>query len=239
VFASAVLPGVVGFLSWNWLVYGHFTITGGYDNVSAGGIGVLTFLADIPGTLISPERGLLVCSPVLLLAVIGLRGAWRSSSALVRVSAVAGLGYLLPQLWLMHLGGDGFIGYRVCLESLTFAAPLLLRAGVVGMERVGQSFTWLLVGVSVSFFAAGAFVQGETNGVNLDPWTNWAPVQLAAQYGVIPVLLGAAIGLSAVVVTWGTLHIRRSRPLSSERDSAGRLRHELRPGFHNPDLVSA
>ncbi len=210
-FAAAVVPGVVAFLGWNWLVYGHFTITGGYDNVAAGGVGVLTFLEDIAGTLVSPERGVLICSPFLLVAVIGLRAAWRSSPALVRVAAIAGVGYLMPQLWLMHLGGDGFVGYRVCLESLTLAAPLLLRAGVAGVERVGTGVFWALTAISVSFFATGAFVQGETNALNVNPWIHWGPIQLAVQYGVKPVVLGAVIGLSAVGVVWALVQRRQSQ----------------------------
>ncbi len=207
-FAVAALPGLIGFLAWNRIVYGHFTIVGGYSDVGTSGVGPFSFLDNIAGTLVSPERGILICSPVLLLAAIGLRSAWRSSQKMERVFAMAGLAYLISQLWLIrYSGGDGFIGYRTCLESLLWAAPLLVRAGAEGVRRTGSVWAWILTAVSVAFFATGAFVQGETNG-EVNPWTNWSPILIARQYGLDRVLLGAAIGLAGVFAAWGILRTR-------------------------------
>jgi len=139
----------------------------------------------------------------------------------------------------MHLGGDGFIGYRVCLESLTFAAPLLLRAGLLGAERAGEKVTWLLITLTVPFFAAGAFVQGETNAAGVDPWYHWAPLQLTAQYGAVPVLTGAVIGLAAVFVVWAILHVQRGRSLAGASDGADVLPDSVAGTVLGPGLAPA
>ena len=78
-FALASTLGPSIYLVWNWIVYGHFTVSGGYSDVAARGVGLRGFLDNIAGTLVSPERGVLICSPVLILAILGLRSAWRSS----------------------------------------------------------------------------------------------------------------------------------------------------------------
>ena len=66
---------------------------------------------------------------------------------------MAGLAYLISQLWLIrYSGGDGFIGYRTCLESMPWAAPLLVRAGAEGVRRTGAVWGWILTAVSVAFW---------------------------------------------------------------------------------------
>lgn len=203
----AAVPGVLAFFAWNWVAYGKFTIAGGYDAaggrpISVGGVGVLGFLDNIAGTLISPERGLLICSPVFVLALIGLRAGWRSSSRMVKVLALAGLAYLASQLWLIRFsGGDGFYGYRVCLESVVYAAPLLVESAAYGFRKVGSLGSWVLITISVAFFSAGAFSLGEVLGV-ANPWTTWTPLQLETTYGPFRVIVGGLVGVGAVFVAW-------------------------------------
>lgn len=208
-FGLGAVPGLAAYLAWNWVAYGHFTIIGGYsDVVNAGGVGVPGFLENLAGTLVSPERGVLICSPILLVAILGLRPAWRTSSGPVRVFALAGLAYLASQLALIRFsGGDGFVGYRTCLETLMWCAPLLVRAGALGVKRVGAGWTWALAALSVSFYAAAAFVQGETNAI-VNPWTHWAPILVAQQYGVARVVLGAVLGMGGVFAAWGLMRAR-------------------------------
>lgn len=220
-FTVSSAPGVAGLLLWNWFAYGRLTVTGGYKDVTAVGVGPYDFLLNVLGTFFSPERGLLVCSPVLLLAVLGIRQGWKSSPIAFRLSALAGVGYLVSQLWLIRFsGGDGFVGYRTCLESLVFAAPVLVDACAIGAKRAGTYVAWMLVAASVAFYSAGAFVQGETTAVNANPWTNWAPLQLTAIYGYRSVILGAVIGLGAVLVVFAVVE-RQGAEASVGKSTAG------------------
>jgi hypothetical protein len=217
-FACGVVPGVVAYLAWNWVSFGHFTVTGGYSDVVPGGVGPLGFLDNVGGTFVSPERGLLICTPVLLLAALGLPTAWRSSPKAVRVFAVAGLAYLVSQLWLIRFsGGNGFAGYRTCLETLVWCAPLLVSAGAVGFKRVPSAVVWTLLLFSVVFCTSAVFVPGDTRGV-FNPWTSWAPVQLATQYGLGRVLEGALLGLAALLIVWFVM-----RSPADRHDSTGHL----------------
>lgn len=86
-------------------------------------------LVNTAGAFVSPDRGLLTVSPVLLVLVLGLRRAWAPAPVWARASLVAGLVYLAVQLRLNHFtGGLHFYGYRLTLETLTLCTPLLWLA---------------------------------------------------------------------------------------------------------------
>ena len=236
-FGAATVPGVAGLFAWNWVAYGRLTVSGGYAGVRLMGQGPVRLVQSITGNLVSPERGLLVCTPILLLAGAGLLPAWRRSSAVARLFAVAGLVCILSTLWFTPVtphsdafmtAGDDFIGNRYCLEGLLLAAPLLVEATVVSARRFGTAAAWVLSTLSIAFFSAGAFVQGETWGVNVDPWDHWAPLQVAYLYGAFPTVLGGAIGIAAVAVTWALLRAKGTAParlsnldLPSEAEPSG------------------
>ncbi len=83
------------------------------------------FLTNILQTLFNPDRGLLLLSPVAIVAIPGLAGAWRRADPLIRSLAIGGVGLMLLQLrgnvW---DGGDAFFGYRYALEMVFLTAPL-------------------------------------------------------------------------------------------------------------------
>ena len=127
--------GVLALLLWNRVNANEWSLlVGSYSGradaaVTTGGTGQAKgqlWLNDVTGMLVSPLRGILVFSPFLLLLLPGLAGAWRVSPAWVRSSAVGGGVFLVVQLsgntW---TGGLGFFGYRLPLEALFLAAPLL------------------------------------------------------------------------------------------------------------------
>lgn len=132
----ASIPGVGGLLVYNRLVFGSWSILGGYaigDNghpsFASHGVGPVAFLVNVAGTAVSPGRGIFIYSPFLLLLVPGVKSAWRASPDWAKGAAVAGLGYLVAQLYLNRFsGGTFFYGYRIPIESLTLGAPLLLNA---------------------------------------------------------------------------------------------------------------
>jgi alpha-1,2-mannosyltransferase len=134
--ALASLPGVGGLLLYNRLVFGSWSVLGGYAVANHGhasfaahwwGVGPLGFLENVAGTAVSPGRGIFLYSPFLVMLIPGLRSAWRQAPDWVRGSALAGAAYLAAQLYLNRFsGGTYFYGYRLPIESLTLAAPLLL-----------------------------------------------------------------------------------------------------------------
>lgn len=213
-FCAAASAGLVGYLAWNYILYGRFTVIGGYsDQVSAGGIGALGFLDNFAGTLMSPERGILICSPVFLLAILGARQGWSRSPRPERLFALAGLAYLVSQLWLIRFsGGSGFLGYRTCLEAMVWASPFLLRCCLAGSRRVPRYVTVGLIAASVSFFATGMFLPSESSGT-FNPWTSYGPVELADTFGWSKVVFGAVIGLLGTLVVSTLL----SRPVPGLR----------------------
>lgn len=222
IFVLGAGPGLVAYLAWNWLVYGRLTIVGGYTDVG-GGQGPLFFLENVAGTFVSLERGILVASPLLILAALGLADAWRVAAPQTRMFALAGLGYLSVQLWLIRFsGGDGFFGYRTCLEAVVLATPLLVEGGALAAKRVPSVVCWMLAGLSVTYFTSAMFVPHEVLG-SWSPWSTWMPIVVAQQYGSEPVVLGAVIGVLAVAVCWAVprASARRSVAAKGPGTSAG------------------
>lgn len=75
---------------------------------------------------VDPGRGVLVWSPIVAVALLGVHLGWRAAPALVRAAAVAGLLYLIVQVrGNGYSGGEGFQWYRYQLEALVTSAPLL------------------------------------------------------------------------------------------------------------------
>ena len=136
--------GVLGLLLYNYFIFGRATLLAGVYGTRLETAGaaldgdqgsLATRLFDLPlvenvaGTLVSPVRGVLILSPFLLLLIPGIKPAWAVAPLWVRSSAVGGLVYTAVQLTGNHFsGGTGFYSYRLAIEPLTVAAPLLLLA---------------------------------------------------------------------------------------------------------------
>jgi alpha-1,2-mannosyltransferase len=129
------LPALVGLLAvvvYIHHVFGGWNLHAGFSGpfpvaptLRSQGAGAL--VENVAGFFLSPDRGLLVVSPFLVMLLPGLGAAWRVAPAWVRSSAVAGLAYLLLQARINYFsGGDRFWGYRLSLETLTLLSPLLL-----------------------------------------------------------------------------------------------------------------
>ena len=84
-------------------------------------------IEDLVGSLISPSHGVLVWSPFVALAIIGLWWAWKEAPWWMQAGAVAAVLYLLLQVrGNGYVGGEGFRWYRYQLESLVAFAPLAI-----------------------------------------------------------------------------------------------------------------
>ena len=160
---------------------------------------------DIAGMLVSPDRGLLVLSPFLLALLPGLRAAWRSAPGWVRTSAVGGLAYMLVQLRISYYpggvhvfsGGHNFFSYRLSIEFLTLAAPLLVLCyrEWTARSRTRQRLFTALVLLSVAIQGFGA-VYYRVEYVERSPWTNfklWEALQNAGPGLVALVILVAVV----------------------------------------------
>ncbi len=195
--------GVVGLLVYNRIAFGGWSLLGGYadpDNlVRPDSIGDV--LGNVAGTLVSPERGVLLLSPWLLLLLPGLRGGWRAAPAWARAAAASGLAYALTQLALNRFsGGDGFFGNRLMIEPLVLAAPLGLLAYYAWASRTAprRLLFAVLAGYSITFHALAAV----SNYIPLDardPWRTWLQGELIAEantWVVVPSLV-VGVGLTA------------------------------------------
>jgi hypothetical protein len=204
------LSGAAILLAYNNALWGGISIFGGYNQpvvasnhkVAALGLGFL-------GDFISPERGVLVMTPALLMLLPGARTAWRVAPHWVRWSTAAGFGYLILQLWGIRFGGgDGFYSYRTTLETLSLCVPLLTLMWREWTSKTrGRRATFAaLATTSVALHAFGAAINWVPGGVSNRPWRIYLPVDLAHHIGAAQTsawLAGTVVAVAtAVVMTW-------------------------------------
>jgi hypothetical protein len=220
VLATAVggLAGVAVLLAYNRWTFGTWTLLGGYEEsgFEHGGVGAQSFVVNVVGTLLSPERGVLMVSPFLLALLPGIPTGWRAAPDWVRGAAVGGLVYLVVQLLLNRFsGGEGFFGYRLPLETLTLAAPLLLLCFTYWTARTLGRLRLLtvLLGLSVATQALGAILWRQRSGA-WDPWTTYRPVDVIAErpWASMCVIVVVALATALVWARLPRLHhvLRRS-----------------------------
>lgn len=83
------------------------------------------------GFWVSPDRGLLVWTPVVALLLPALVRSWRELPDWSRALLLAGVAYTVLQGVLNRFsGGDSFYGYRLTLEVLACATPALALSAV-------------------------------------------------------------------------------------------------------------
>jgi hypothetical protein len=124
--ASLAMLGLMSV--WTHWMYGRWDPTSGYR------VGDFTSNADryvvdwvnFSGFFVSPDRGLLVWTPLVALLLPALVRSWRELPDWSRTLLVGGVAYLLLQGLLVRFsGGDQFYGYRTSLELLACATPAL------------------------------------------------------------------------------------------------------------------
>jgi len=122
--------GLIAVVAYSWVNFGKLLPTAGYGGYAVDRLGDPSswqLLRAIWGTLFDPWRGLVIHAPFLLVLLPGLRRAWAVAPPWVRSAALAGVAYQLFQLQLNeYSGGFFFFSYRLPLEMLILAAPLLL-----------------------------------------------------------------------------------------------------------------
>ena len=204
------LVGAAILLAYNNALWGGISIFGGYNQpvvasdrkFAALGIGFL-------GDFVSPERGVLVMTPALLMLLPGARSAWAVAPPWVHWSTVAGFAYLFLQLWGIRFGGgDGFYSYRTTLETMSLCVPLLTLMWREWTSKTrGRRATFAaLATTSVALHAFGAVINWAPGGVFNKPWRIYLPVDLAHHIGAVQTsgwLAGTVVAVViATVMTW-------------------------------------
>lgn len=194
------LLGLIALLYYNSVIFGEVSVAGGYGDYVTRNLVSRPWWhygEQIAGTLLSPDRGLLVMSPLLLALLPGLLRAWRVAPSWVRASAVGGVVYMLVQLRINHFsGGDNFYSYRLSIEMLTMAAPLLLLAYQEWTARTAirkRIFSGLVL-LSIAIQGLGA-VYYEPDYVERSAWTHIRVWNVAQDAGLIVVTLIAIVGV--------------------------------------------
>ncbi len=183
--------------AWTRWIYGDWNPMASYETDKFGEYAE-THTLDVVNQLgfwVSPGRGLLVWTPVILLLVPSLLKRWTTLPEWSRALLLGGIAYTLLQGLLNRFsGGDAFYGYRLTLELLACAAPALAYAAT----SVGPAARRLLAPVLIFqalIIAAGAANQ-TLGSTTEEVWTHHALFSVMVQQPYV--LLGfAATGLAA------------------------------------------
>lgn len=164
----AVKVGVVSgaFLAlicvWSQWMYGSWNPTASYDTTVFSDYALDNRFSPTNhlGFWFSPDRGIFVWTPLLLLLTPALVRGWRDLPDWSRGLLVGGLAYTLLQATLNRFsGGDTFYGYRLGLEFLACATPAYAMAAH-RMGRVARAVFAPVVAVQAVAILAGAVRDG-------------------------------------------------------------------------------
>jgi Glycosyltransferase family 87 len=140
VLAVPAVVGLIAIVLYNSWAFGEPSISGGYGahfRDSLTDQSLLGYFRNLSNMIVSPTNGLLLWSPILIPALLGLRRSWSATPEWARQAAVAGLVYLVIHPRLNRASGGLPYDYRYPLETLTLAAPALVlgaRAFLQGVE---------------------------------------------------------------------------------------------------------
>jgi hypothetical protein len=197
--------GLVTLMTFNLIVHGRFAIAGGYgteqvDNVA--GQPLMAYAENLAGMFISPDRGLLVLSPFLILLIPGIKRAYAVAPPWVRASAWSGLAYLLVQSRMNYFsGGNNFFSYRLTLETLTLLGPLLALAYREHISGHLNRMRWFLVAAvtSILFQALGvAFFQPPFT--DRSAWRPMALIDVIGNAGLLGMLTYLLVASATIYV---------------------------------------
>lgn len=200
---------------WNRAVFGAWSLSGGYEdyvtsNLVSGSGGLLMSVFNIVGFLFSPDRGLLIWTPLILVLLPSLMISWRQLPDWVQAFAVAGIIYSLVQLRInLFLGGQGYYGYRLALELLACLAPALVYAyrSTAPWTRVALG---AIIGAQFAAISIGSITEGYLVG-GVDVWTKNAYLVALGERPLAFGLLTVFCAFTGALFT-GLVLLRLSRP---------------------------
>lgn len=211
----------LGLLSvWARWMYGRWDPTSAYRvndftaSADSYGLDVVNHL----GTWVSPDRGILVWTPLVALMLPALVRSWRTLPDWSRALLVGGLVYTFLQTSLSRFsGGDTFYGYRIGIEMLVCAAPALALS-IPGMGRAARACWMPLAALQWIFAFTGAVVNAGLSVAAEDVWTRNAFFSGMAAEPRLLLLLALPGAISAVLFyrIWPDLKLdARSAPDAS------------------------
>jgi alpha-1,2-mannosyltransferase len=218
---------------WSHALYGRWSPAGGYGTPSQYVAGAAAGdhgdqLLRYPGFLISPDRGLFVWTPALLLLLPAVVRHWRDTPDWTRLLAVAGVIYLAVQGLLDGFtGGSGFYGYRLSLETLVCAFPLLAVAAH-RMSRRARLLIGPVLGLQLGAIGLGAISHGFLVRQQ-DVWRDNSLWLAVRHYPSVLVLLA----LTAAVGTLGA-QVWRQRGLGTPLSAAAGAAAPTTPAGRRP-----
>lgn len=174
---------------WTHWMYGDWKPSGGYAGPSAyvdraAGETGLAHLMNAAGLLFSPDRGLLVWTPVIVLLTPSVVRCWGTLPEWTRLLLFGGVLYTVIQAMMNGFtGGSSFYGYRLTLELLVCLFPAYAYAtGHIG--PVAKRVTGPLLGLQFAAMAIGA----TSEGFFLVPDQAWHDNSLALALRTFPAL---------------------------------------------------
>lgn len=185
----------IGLLSlWSQYVFGSWDPRGAYSNHDMSSLvpGVSQgpgYLENLAGFLISPEKGLIVWTPLLVLLLPSVFRGFRAAPPWTRWFAIGGVAFGLAQVGVnVFHGGDAFYGYRLGLETLVSVFPLYVACARFA-GGWAQTLAPIVIGVQLAAFVLGSAFEW-TNFIVLDDEA-WTRNSLIASFFEVPVLIPA------------------------------------------------
>ena len=183
---------------WTHWMYGTWNPTSSYDVGSFAGYAETHRLGigNQLGFWVSPDRGILVWTPVIVLLLPALVRSWRELPDWSRALVTGGFAYTVLQGVLNRFSGAyGFYGYRLGLEFLACAAPALAlatpRMGRVARQVIGPVIAVQLLAIGWGSVRDGTFLPLDTvwhdNAFAFELWHSgaigWVALALAMANG--------------------------------------------------------
>lgn len=176
------------------LLYGSWNPNAGYRMGDLSGWAQSQDVGDrlsaLVGIFVSPGVGIFVWTPALLVVLPAVARSWRQLPAWATALLAGAVVYLAVQLWLNPFdGGIGFWGYRVTIELVVAAFPVV----VLSLGRLGPRARALippLVGAQLGIIALGAVA-----GLGIVDDDAWHTSAVLSAFQIAPaVVLGAVAG---------------------------------------------
>jgi alpha-1,2-mannosyltransferase len=153
---------LVAMSAWTRWMYGSWNPTASYDTSPFVDYAETNRFSIVnqAGLWVSPGRGILVWTPVILLLLPALVRSWRSQPDWSRALLYGGLAYTFLQGVLnRYSGGELFYGYRLGLELIACATPALALS-VRELRPLGRIMLGPLLGLQLLIIAVGAIQDG-------------------------------------------------------------------------------